>query len=167
MRRRSRVGLAPEGENHSLTATEPENPHRPGYCHTVDRYPFLSHEWFTQVRRLHEAYDQVVPLAVAVRMNLMIRETPFGADLPIHMTAEGGQADWGEGHLDEPDVTLIMGYETAREIFVGGNPQAAMEAFMAGKIIMQGDISKLMEMQLAQPGPRAPELTRAMQEITE
>jgi hypothetical protein len=133
----------------------------------VSRYPFLSHDWFTEVRRLHAAYDQVVPLAVAIRMNLMIKETPFGADLPIHMTAEGGQADWGEGHLEEADVTLTMGYQTAREIFVGGNPQAAIEAFMAGKIIMQGDISKLMEMQLAQPGPRAPELARAMQEITE
>ncbi len=133
----------------------------------MNRYPFLSHEWFTEVRRLHEAYDQVVPLAVAVRMNLMIKETPFGGDLPMHMTAESGQADWGEGHLDEADVTLILGYDTAREIFIGGNPQAAIEAFMAGKIVMQGDITKLMEMQIAQPGPGAPELARAMQEITE
>jgi putative sterol carrier protein len=133
----------------------------------VNRYPFLSEEWFTEVRRLHDAYDDAVPAAAAIRMNLMIKETPFGGDLPMHMTAEGGQADWDEGHLDDADVTLILGYETAREIFVGGNPQAAIEAFMAGKITMQGDITKLMEMQMAQPGPRAPELARAMQEITE
>ncbi len=133
----------------------------------MNRYPFLSEEWFAQVRRLHEAYDDAVPPAAAIRMNLMIQETPFGGDLPMHMIAEEGQADWGEGHLDDADVTLILGYETARDIFVGGNPQAAIDAFMTGKIIMQGDISKLMEMQLAPPGPRAPELARAMQEITE
>ena len=133
----------------------------------MTRYLFLSPEWFAEVRRLHETYDNAVPPAAAIRMNLMIKETPFGGDLPIHMTAESGQADWGEGHLDEADVTLILGYEVAREIFVGGNPQAAIEAFMAGKIIMQGDITKLMEMQIAQPGPGAPELARAMQEITE
>jgi hypothetical protein len=133
----------------------------------VNRYPFLSEEWFAEVRRLHEAYEDAVPPAAAIRMNLMIKETPFGCDLPIHMTAEDGQADWGEGHLEDADVTLILGYETAREIFVGGNPQAAIDAFMAGRIIMQGDISKLMEMQMAQPGPGAPELARALQEITE
>ena len=133
----------------------------------MNRYPFLSEEWFAEVRRLHDAYDDAVPPAAAIRMNLMIKETPFGRDLPMHMSAEGGQADWDEGHLDDADVTLILGYETAREIFVGGNPQAAIEAFMVGKITMQGDITKLMEMQMAQPGPRAPELARAMQEITE
>jgi hypothetical protein len=133
----------------------------------VNRYPFLSDEWFAEVRRLHEAYDDAVPPAAAIRMNLMIKETPFGGDLPMHMTADSGVADWDEGHLEDADVTLILGYETAREIFVGGNPQAAIEAFMAGKITMQGNITKLMEMQMAQPGPRAPELARAMQEITE
>jgi hypothetical protein len=138
-----------------------------GSVEEVNRYPFLSEGWFAEVRRLHEAYDNAVPPAAAIRMNLVITDTPFGGDLPIHMTAEGGQADWGEGHLEEADVTLILGYETAREIFVGGNPQAAIEAFMAGKITMQGDITKLVEMQTAQPGPGAPELARAMQQITE
>jgi hypothetical protein len=100
-------------------------------------------------------------------MNLMITETPFGADLSMHMAAAEGRADWGEGHLEDADVTLTLGYATAKEIFIGGNPQAAIEAFMAGKIIMQGDITKLIEMQATQPGPSAPELARALQEITE
>jgi SCP-2 sterol transfer family len=132
----------------------------------VARYPFLSDEWFREVRRLHEAYDSAAPADAEIRMNLMITETPFGGDLPMHMAAAGGRADWGEGHLDDADVTLTLGYHTAKEIFVGGNPQAAIEAFMAGKIIMQGDISKLIEMQAAQPGPAGPELTKALQDIT-
>jgi hypothetical protein len=50
---------------------------------------------------------------------------------------------------------------------VEGNPQAAIEAFMAGRIIVQGDITKLMVMQPTGPGSPASELTRALQEITE
>jgi hypothetical protein len=133
----------------------------------VARYPFLSPEWFLEVRRLHEAFDNAAPAAAQIRMNLMITEMPFGADLSMHMAAAEGRADWGEGHLEDPDVILTLGYATAKEIFVGGNPQAAIEAFMAGKIIMQGDITKLIEMQATQPGPAAPELARALQEITE
>ena len=131
------------------------------------RYAFLSPEWFSEVRRLHEAFDNAAPADAQIRMNLMITEMPFGADLAMHMAAAEGRADWGEGHLEDPDVILTLGYATAKEIFVGGNPQAAIEAFMAGKIVMQGDITKLIEMQATQPGPAAPELARALQEITE
>jgi len=133
----------------------------------VARYAFLSPEWFSEVRRLHEAFDNAAPADAQIRMNLMITEMPFGADLAMHMAAAEGRADWGEGHLEDPDVILTLGYATAKEIFVGGNPQAAIEAFMAGKIVMQGDITKLIEMQATQPGPAAPELARALQEITE
>src|SRR2546423_1825003 len=107
-------------------------------------------------------------------MNLMITSTPFDGDLAMHMAATGGpgrsgegQADWGKGHLDDADVTLTLGYDTAKAIFVDSNPQAAIEAFMAGKIIVQGDITKLMVMQSTGPGASASELTRALQEITE
>lgn len=132
----------------------------------MTRYTFLSDEWFAEVRRLHEAHDDAVPAEAAIRMNLTITETPFGPDRPIHMAAEGGRAEWGEGHLDNADVTLTLSYEVAKDIFVGGNPQAAIEAFMAGKITLQGDITKLIVTQAAQPGPGAPILAQALQDIT-
>jgi len=133
----------------------------------VTKHPFLSDDWFAEVRRLHDAVGGAAPEGADIRMNLMITGTPFDGDLPMHMSAAGGRADWGKGHLDEPDVTLTLGYDTARAIFVDGNPQAAIEAFMAGKIVVQGDITKLMVMQSAGPGAAASELTRALQEITE
>lgn len=131
------------------------------------KYPFLSDEWFAEVRRLHRAHDDAVPAEADIRMNLTVTGTPFGADRSMHMAAEDGRADWGEGHVEDADVTLTLGYDVAKEIFVGGNPQAAIEAFMAGKIVMQGDITKLVAMQLAQPGPGALGLALALQEITE
>jgi hypothetical protein len=133
----------------------------------VTKHAFLSDGWFDEVRRLHDAVGGAAPEGADIRMNLMITGTPFEGDLPMHMAAADGRADWGKGHLDEADVTLTLGYDTARAIFVDGNPQVAIEAFMAGKIIVQGDITKLMVMQSAGPGAAGSELTRALQELTE
>ena len=134
----------------------------------MTKHPFLSDPWFEEVHRLHEAAGRAAPEGAEIRMNLMITSTPFdGGDLPMHMTAAGGRADWGKGHLDDADVTLTLGYDTAKAIFVDGDPQAAIEAFMAGRIIVQGDITKLMVMQSTGPGATASDLTRALQEITE
>jgi hypothetical protein len=133
----------------------------------VAKHLFLSDGWFDEVRRLHEAVGGAAPEGAEIRMNMMITTTPFDGDLAMHMAAAGGRADWGKGHLDDADVTLTLAYDTARAIFVDGNPQAAIEAFMAGRIIVQGDITKLMVMQAAGPGAAASELTRALQEITE
>lgn len=133
----------------------------------MDKHPFLSDAWFDEVRRLHDAVGGAAPEGADIRMNLMITATPFDDDLAMHMAAAGGRADWGKGHLDEADVTLTLGYDTARAIFVDGNPQAAIEAFMAGRIVVQGDITKLMAMQSTGPGAAASQLTKALQEITE
>ncbi|MGH9283052.1 MAG: SCP-2 sterol transfer family protein, partial [Acidimicrobiales bacterium] len=122
---------------------------------------------FVEVRRLHAEAGPVLPPEADLRMNLRVTGTPFGDDREFHMAATAGSADWGEGHLDDADVTLILGYATAREIFVMGNPQAAIEAFMAGRITISGDITKLMVAQAAQPGPEAVKLALAMQAITE
>ena len=138
-----------------------------GYCRAVAKHPFLSDPWFDEVRRLHEAVGGAAPEGAEIRMNLMITGAPFDGDLAMHMAAAGGKADWGKGHLDNADVALTLAYDTARAIFVDGNPQAAIEAFMAGRIIVQGDITKLMAMQAAGPGSAASELTKALQEITE
>jgi hypothetical protein len=133
----------------------------------VTKHPFLSDPWFDEVRRLHDAVGGAAPEGTEIRMNLMITSTPFDGDLAMHMAATGGRADWGKDHLDDADVTLTLGYDTAKAIFVDGNPQAAIEAFMAGRIIVQGDITKLMVMQSTGPGSAASELTKALQEITE
>ena len=136
------------------------------YVFPVTKFEFLSPEWFVEVRRLQAEHGAVLPPEADVRMNLRVTGTPFGEDREFHMAAAAGSAEWGEGHVDDADVTLILGYATARDIFVMGNPQAAIEAFMAGRIIISGDITKLMVAQATQPGPEAVRLALAMQEIT-
>ena len=54
-----------------------------------------------------------------------------------------------------------------KAILVEGNPQAGMQAFMAGKIKVQGDMTKLMAMQQGTPDPVQAEVAARIQEITE
>jgi hypothetical protein len=49
------------------------------------------------------------------------------------------------GHLPKPDVTVSMGYGTARSLFVAGDVQAVMQAFLGGRVRVDGDLSKLLD----------------------
>ena len=71
------------------------------------------------------------------------------------------------GHLGDPDLTVTLDYETAKAIIVDQNPQAGMQAFMAGKIKVQGDMTKLMAMQSGPVDPTAQEVAARIKEITE
>jgi len=64
-------------------------------------------------------------------------------------------------------VKVTLDYETAKAILVDQNPQAGMQAFMAGKVKVEGDMTKLMAMQAAPPDPTSMEVAKKIQEITE
>ena len=133
------------------------------------KHPFLSQEWMDEARKVREEYkDRTPPIAHQVRMNQVITEVPFGdGTLQSHMDTTSGELVMEEGHLDEVDLTVTLDYATAKAIFVEGNPQAGMQAFMAGKVKVQGDMSKLMAMQQTTPDPVAAEIAKRIQEITE
>jgi hypothetical protein len=42
-------------------------------------------------------------------------------------------------------------YATARAIFLEQDPQAGMQAFLSGKVKVEGDMTKMMQMQIAMP----------------
>ena len=132
---------------------------------------FLSDEWLDQAKAIRAAYDGKggAPPHL-MRMNLVIAEVPSDvSDAPIdaHMDTTGGDIEMDLGHLDTPDLTVTLGYETAKAILVEGNPQAGMQAFMAGKIKVQGDMTKLMAMQSVTPDPVAAEIAAKIQAITD
>ena len=133
------------------------------------KHPFLSQEWMDEARKVREEYKgRTPPIAHQVRMNQVITEVPFGeGTLQSHMDTTSGELVMEEGHLDEVDLTVTLDYATAKAIFVEGNPQAGMQAFMAGKVKVQGDMSKLMAMQQTTPDPVAAEIQKRIQEITE
>jgi hypothetical protein len=133
----------------------------------VAKYPFLSDEWFDEVTKLVAEHGGDAPAHAQMKMNLVVIETPFESDVNFHMGAEDGKPLMGKGHLDPADLTLTTDYGTAKEVFVAGNPQAGMQAFMAGKVKVQGDMTKLMAAQ-GGGGPAGNEgLQNAIQEMTE
>jgi hypothetical protein len=133
----------------------------------VPKYVFLSDEWFAAARRVIDAEHVQITPGTVLTMNLVVTETPFGADKLLHIGADGSAADWGPGHVDNADLTLTTDYATARDIFVSANPQTAMQAFMEGRVKLQGDLTKLMAAQAAGTGPGAPGLASALAEMTE
>lgn len=133
-------------------------------------YPFLSDEWIAEARTIradHAGGGIAVP--AVVKINQLITEVPFGDDdVKAHMDTSSGELVMELGHVDDPDVTLTLDYDTARAIFVDGTAQAAMAAFMQGKVRVEGDLAKLIAT-LQQVSPTAfdaSEVQRRIKAIT-
>ncbi len=137
---------------------------------TVAKYPFLSEEWIGEVRKLGDearAEGGGAQIPHQVKMNQVITDVPFGSGtIEAHMDTSSGEMQMEMGHLESPDLTVTLDYETAKAIFVDGNPQAGMQAFMAGKVKVQGDMTKLMAMQAAPPDAKAQEFAEKVKEMT-
>jgi putative sterol carrier protein len=130
----------------------------------VPTYPFLSDEWIAEARKIRaemadaEAAATAANPAATVRMNQVITDVPFGdGKLDAHLDTSSGTLEMETGHLENADVTVTLDYETAKAIFVDGTLDAGMQAFMAGKVRVQGDMAKLIAalQQLAPPDPDA------------
>lgn len=132
---------------------------------------FLSEEWLGEAKAIHAEYEgQGGAPPVVMRMNLVITGVPSDvSDAPIdaHMNTTEGNLDMDLGHIDPSDLTVTLDYETAKAVLVEGNPQAAMQSFMAGKIKVQGDMTKLMAMQTVNPDPIAKEMAGRLDAITD
>jgi hypothetical protein len=133
------------------------------------KHPFLSEEWMAEANKIREEYRGQVPSGGhVIRMNQIITDVPFGdGTVDAHMDSSSGELEMGTGHLDAPDVTITLDYETARSIFVDGDPQAGMQAFMAGKIKVQGDMAKLLLVaQQVNPGGTASQVQQRIKDVT-
>jgi hypothetical protein len=130
----------------------------------VPKYAFLSDEWFAEVEKLVEEHGADAPAGHPVVVNVIITDTPFGDERHMHMGARDGKGEMGIGIVDDADVTLTTDYGTAKDVFVSGNQQAGMQAFMAGKVKVQGDMTKLM---MGQQGGGNQALSEAIQGMTE
>jgi hypothetical protein len=122
---------------------------RPREEPTMPTYAFLSPEWIDAARSVQEAHagqgDGATP---AIRMNLVIEDVPFGEPVvDAHLDTTGGTVELELGHLSAADVKVSLDYPTARAILVERDGQAALSAFMAGKIRVDGDMAKLLAFQ--------------------
>ncbi len=133
----------------------------------MEKLQFLSDEWFAVVDQLAAEHGAEAPGNTDVMMNVTVTDTPFGTERHLHMGAQGGHAHWGIGHVDNADVTITTDYPTAKDVFISGDPATGMQAFMAGKVKVQGDMAKLLVAQAGGASGGSTALQAAIQGITE
>ncbi len=132
-------------------------------------YLFLSDDWLEAARAIRAEYEGAGgSIDHSIRMNLIVIEVPFGEGaVHAHADTSTGELVLDIGHIEGPDLTVTVGYEIARALLVEGNAQAGLQAFMQGKIKVDGDIAKLMALQGMSPDPTAAEIAVRIQEMTE
>lgn len=115
--------------------------------------PFLSDEWMTEARAIREKYQgQTPPITTSLKINLVVNGAPFGEGaVQGHLDTSSGELVMEQGNLDDADCTMTTDYTTAKAIFVDQDPTVGMQAFMTGKITIQGDMMKVMALQTAMP----------------
>lgn len=111
-------------------------------------HQFLSDEWIAAARAVRARHADIEPAALpALAVNMTITGAPFAeGDIQSYLDTSSGEAVLELGVLATADVSLTTDYDTARAIFTSDDPAAGMQAFFAGKIVVNGDMMKLMTM---------------------
>src|SRR5690606_965759 len=123
---------------------------------------FLSDDWFSTVDTLtSQAGNLDLPPALAnLAINLVVADTTGNTELSL----DGGVIK--KGLSSNAKTTLNMDAETLRKVFLEFDMAAAMQAFMTGKIKVQGDMSQLMALQTAKPSQAQKDLFKKVLENT-
>jgi len=124
-------------------------------------FEFLSDEWFAEAKKIADEAGADAGQAGDLTLNIVVTGGPSG-DKEIHMA----NGEFAQGLVDGAPTKMTVPYEVAKSVFIEGNQQAGMQAFMQGQIKVEGDMSKLMAMQTQQPSAGAADLQAKLKEIT-
>ena len=102
---------------------------------------FLSEDWFDGVEKISTEMPEPPAAMKDLKLNVVVVGGPSG-DRDANITSGA----FGRGHVEGASTKLTVPFDVARSIFIDGNPQAAMQAFMSGKIKVEGDMTKIMAM---------------------
>lgn len=126
-------------------------------------YKFLSDEWFDQVSILTDAAKDLglSDAAKAIVMNIKVTSDDNDYDMCI----DGGIIR--KGLNPASPITITVPYDIARKMFVDQDQSAGTQAYMSGKLKIEGDMTQLMASISIQPTPEQQKLNQQIQEITE
>jgi hypothetical protein len=105
-------------------------------------YPFLSDAWFDAVESLRDKAPAAPEEVAEIAVNMVVTGGPEG-DRALHFAA--GRFD--RGMVDGAPTTVTVPHRVARAMLVDLDPEVAITAFMTGEIRVEGDLTKLMELQ--------------------
>src|SRR5688572_13487131 len=120
-------------------------------------HAFLSPEWFEMLDGLvAKAGDlQIPPAMKAVELNITVT-SPDGRETKAYLK-DGVLA---RGHRDGAPTSLRLSEALARKVFVEADTAAGVQAFLTGEMTAEGDLAKLVAMQMEEPSEPQKELAR-------
>ena len=126
-------------------------------------FRFLSDEWFAEVAKLKDAAgDLDVPAALHdLVINIVVTGTEWGER---HLALVSGNLE--QGHKDNAPTKLLLPVDLAHRLFIDNDQSAGMQGFMSGQIRVEGDMSKLMSMQMVQPSAKQRDLQKQILGVT-
>ncbi|HUR48404.1 MAG TPA: SCP2 sterol-binding domain-containing protein [Acidimicrobiales bacterium] len=127
-------------------------------------HKFLSEPWFTEIESMRDdAPPAAGPMADLV-LNIVVTGAPDG-DVEVQMN----KGQFERGLAADAPTKITVPYDVAKDIFVNGNQAAGMQAFMAGQIKVEGDMTRLMAMQAGggAPTPEQVAFQQKLKDITE
>lgn len=123
---------------------------------------FLTDEWFTAVSKLNE---QAGELPLAPTLQSLIINSKVTSDNEISLHFKDGKL-W-QGSHPNAQSTVITDSETLASLIHTKDSTVAIEAFMTGKIRVEGDMSALLSLQSTKPSPEQKALYKEILAITE
>jgi putative sterol carrier protein len=111
---------------------------------------YLSEEWTREVTSLLQESEAVAQAGRGLSFSVQqvvtdVADAPDGGEVKYYFKVTDGVPEVHLGLAEGPDATVIQSYETAVALDKGElNPPAA---FMQGKLKIQGDLMKMMQLQ--------------------
>ncbi len=106
---------------------------------------YLSDDWAKAVTEAVNADDSFRQQATGKNVKLQYVVTTPDGETKYYTELKDGQAQVGIGEIDDPEATLSADYDTSAALF--RNELNATAAYMSGKLKIQGDLMKLMQLQ--------------------
>jgi len=114
-------------------------------------HTFLSDSWFDEAERIRAEINPDVPDVIKkLVINLLVKDGPDG---DVEARLDAGR--FTKGLAANAPTKLTIPYDVARKMFIEQDQNASMQAFMGGKIQVEGDMTTLMSMQAGGPPSEA------------
>ncbi|MCL1623598.1 SCP2 sterol-binding domain-containing protein [Moraxella sp. Tifton1] len=124
---------------------------------------FLSQAWFDAVEKLNESVDQLnLPPTL---IGLVINVTTEQEETPAFLHIKDGKLH--QGHAGDAVSTITIDQATLKDIITTGDTNIAIEAFMMGKIHIDGDMSAILSLQSTKPSSEQKALFKEILKLTD
>ena len=124
-------------------------------------FNFLTQSWFDAVARLNQEVGELnlPPNLAELTINVTVK-----SENPTLLYLQAGKIN--QHHIQNADATIYIDQDALNQIIHDNSVDTALEAFMTGKIFIEGDMSKVMALQSARPSQEQKALYKQIKEMT-